>query len=201
MPARESGTYRVLPGAPDTEGLVVLERWSEDPVTVRTDGYDDPRSSTVADLEPGNLVEATLEWPTEGRPRFGDLSVASRTLLVFVDDADHVFEKAQETFEAGRRERAPIASTVTYTTDGQPNGALYTVTKQGGGTDVFAEFRDGRRTLEPMVDKLGEGGAEPPYEVFVIRPVDEPFLVVYLAFDRGGLLANTIRDEFDCPRP
>ena len=42
--------------------------------------------------------------------------------------------------------------------------------------------------------------ADPPHEVFVIRPVEEPFVVVYLALDRESLLADTIRDEFDCPR-
>jgi hypothetical protein len=201
MPATESGTYRVLPGPPETDGLTLLERWSEEPVTACATGYDEPLSSAVAGLEPGYLVEATMDWPAEGRPTVSELSVASETLFEFVDDADHVFEKAEETFREGRRDRAAIASTVTYDTDGQPNGALYTIAKQRGGTDVFAEFRDGRRTLEPMVEKLGEGGAQPPYEVFVLRPVEEPFVVVYLALEAGGLLADTVREEFDCPRP
>jgi len=196
MPATESGTYRVLPGPPDSDDLVFLERWSEDPISVRTDGYEAPLAATVAELDPGNLVEASLAWPPEGAPAVTELSVTSGTLFAFVDGADHVFEKARETFEAGQRERAAIASTTTFTTDGEPNGALYTIAKQAGGTDIFAQFRDGRRTLEPMVEKLGEGGAEPPHEVFVIRPDDEPFVVVYLALDRDGLLADTIRDEF-----
>lgn len=200
MPATESGTYRVLPGPPDSEDPVFVERWSEDPISVRTDGDEGSLTATVAEFEPGNLVEATLAWPPEGQPAVTDVSVTTRTLFAFVDGADHVFEKASETFEAGQRERAAIASTTTFTTDGEPNGALYTIAKQGGGTDIFAQFRDGRRTLEPMVEKLGEGGAEPPHEVFVIRPDDEPFVVVYLALDREGLLSDTIRDEFDCPR-
>lgn len=200
MPATESGRYRVLPGCPDSDGITLLERWSEEPVSVRTGGYDEPLGSAVGELRAGNLVDATIEWPPAGTPTVGELSVVTRTLFEFVGDADHVFEKAEETFAEGQRERVPIASTVTYTTDGEANGALYTIAEQGGGTDIFAQFRDGRRTLEPMVDKLGEGGAEPPYEVFVVRPVEEPFVVVYLTIQKGGLLANTIRDEFDCPR-
>ena len=200
MPATESGTYRVLPGTPESEGLTLLERWSEEPVTVRTEGYDDPLASAVAGLEPGHLVEATVDWPADGKPAVADLSVVSETLFEFVPDADHVFETAEETFAEGRRDHAAIASTVTYDTDGQPNGALYTIARQRGGTDVFAEFRDGRRTLEPMVEKLGEAGATPPYEVFVIRPVEARFVVVYLALEAGGLLADTVREEFDCPR-
>jgi len=154
MPVSESGTYRMLPGSPGADGITLFERWAEEPVTVRADGYEEPLASTVGDLRPGNLVEATLEWPAEGHPAVADLSVATGTLFAFVDGADH----------------------------------------------VFAEFRDGRRTLEPMVEKLGEGGAEPPYEVFVIRPAGEPFVVVYLAIDRSGLLADTVREEFDLPR-
>jgi hypothetical protein len=200
MPATESGIYRVLPGPPGSESHTLLERWSEEPVTVRAAGEDGPPAAAADGLRPGYLVETTLDWPAEGPPSVVDLSVRRETLFEFVGDADHVFEKAEETFAAGRRDRAGIASTVTYDTDGQPNGALYTIAKQGGRTDVFVEFRDGRRTLEPMVEKLAEGGVEPPHEVFVIRPAEAQFVVVYLAIEKGGLLADTIREEFDCPR-
>jgi len=197
MPATESGIYRVLPGPPDADGLVFLDRDTEDPITVRPG--DAP--GTVEPLQPGHLVGATVEWPPEGDLTLRDVTVRTRTLFEFVGDADHVFEKAEETFEAARRDRRPIGSTVTYDTDGRANGALYTIAKQGGGTDIYEQFRDGRRTLEPMVEKLGDGGAEPPHEVFVIRPVEEPFVVVYLAIETGGVLADTVREEFDCPRP
>ncbi|MFT4923619.1 MAG: hypothetical protein ACI8XM_002847 [Haloarculaceae archaeon] len=197
MTTTDAGTYRVLPGPPDEEGFVLLEQWSEEPVTVQSEGDDDPLASAVESLQPGHLVDATVEWPPEGTPAIADLAVRTETVCTFVGDADHVFEKAEETFTEARRDRAPIASTVTYNTDGEANGALYTIAKQGGGTDIFAQFRDGRRTLEPMIDKLGEGGAEPPYEVFVVRPADEQFVFVYLAIEKGGLLANTIREEYD----
>jgi hypothetical protein len=200
MPPTESGIYRVLPGSPGTEGTVFLERWSEDPITVRAEGNDEPLASAVDGLLPGNLVEATVEWQPEGSPVLAALSVRRRSLFEFVGAADHVFEAAEDTFAEGRREHAPIASTVTYDTDRNANGVLYTIAEQGGGTDVFAEFREGQRTLEPMVEKLGEGGAEPPHEVFVVRPVEEPFVVVYLAIEKEGLLADTVRDEFDIPR-
>ena len=95
----------------------------------------------------------------------------------------------------------PIASNVTYDTDGEPNGALYTVAKQQDETDVFADLSTGRMTLEPMIDKLADGDEAPPYEVFVIRPERAPFVVVFLTLQKGGLLANTIREEYDCPRP
>ncbi|MFC6990047.1 DUF6663 family protein [Haloplanus sp. GCM10025708] len=37
-------------------------------------------------------------------------------------------------------------------------------------------------------------------EVFVMRPADDPFVVVYVVFEPEGLLATTVRDTYDCPR-
>ena len=202
MPATESGTYRVLPGSPETGtgDLTLLERGTEEPIFVRADGYDDDLQATVDDLGPGNLIAATVEWPAEGRPVLTEVTVETETVFEFVDDADHVFEQAERTFEQGLREQTPIAANTTYSTDGEPNGALYTFAKQDGEKDIFAELRDGRMTLEPMIDRLGDGDAEPPYEVFVIRPVEARFVIVFLTVEPESLLPNTIRDEYDRPR-
>lgn len=199
MPATESGTYRVLPGTRGDEELTLLERGTEEPIYVRADGYDDALQATVDDLRPGNLIAATVEWPAEGTPALTEVTVETETVFEFVDDADHVFEQAEQTFQQGVREQMPISANTTYSTDGDPNGALYTFAKQDGEKDIFAELRDGRMTLEPMLDRLGDGDAHPPYEVFVIRPVEARFIIVFLTVDPGGLLPNTIRDEYDLP--
>jgi hypothetical protein len=200
MPATESGTYRVLPGTRETGDLTLLERGTEEPIYVRADGYDDALQATADDLDPGNLIAATVEWPAEGRPALTEVAVETETVFEFIDDADHVFEQAEHTFEQGLREGTPIAANTTYSTDGEPNGALYTFAKQDGEKDIFAELRDGRMTLEPMIDRLGDGDAEPPYEVFVIRPVEARFVIVFLTVEPESLLPNTIRDEYDRPR-
>jgi hypothetical protein len=200
MPATESGTYRVLPGTRGDDELTLLERGTEEPIYVRATGYDDALQTTVDDLDPGNLVRATVEWPPEGRPALTEVAVETETVFEFIDDADHVFEQAEQTFEQGVREQMPISANTTYSTDGDPNGALYTFAKQDGEKDIFAEFRDGLMTLEPMIDRLGDGNADPPYEVFVIRPVDARFIIVFLTIEPDSLLPNTIRDEYDRPR-
>jgi len=201
MAATESGTYRVFESDRGDDGWLLVEKGTEEPIYVRGSDYESPLAETVADLRPGYLVNATLEWPPEGDPAFADLAVRTETLFEFVDGVPDIFEQAETTFEQGRQEGMPIHSNVTYSTDGDPNGVLYTFAKQDGEKDIFAEFRDGRMTLEPMIDRLGEGGEDPPYEVFVIRPEDTLFIVVYLTLDEGGLLPNTIRDEYGCPRP
>jgi hypothetical protein len=35
--------------------------------------------------------------------------------------------------------------------------------------------------------------------VFVLRPADEPFLVVYVVFRRDGVLAETLRSTYGDP--
>lgn len=196
MSATESAVYRVLPGEPDRDGLALLKQGTEEPVYVRADGYHDTRQTAVDAIGPGHLVDATLEWPADGKPALTDLTVETNTCFEFIDDADHIFEQAKRTFEQAKREHMAIGSQVTYSTDGEPNGALYTFTKQDSEKDIFAEFRNGRMTLEPMIEKLEAGGGEPPFEVFVIRPTEPPFLVVFLTLKKDGLLANTIRDEY-----
>ncbi|MFB6164562.1 MAG: DUF6663 family protein [Haloarculaceae archaeon] len=200
MAATESGTYRVFESDRDGPDLLLVERGSEEPLSVRTEGYDEPLASTVAGLRPGNLIDATLSWGAEGPPAFAEVDVRTETLFAFVDGVPDVFEEARTTFEQGKREHMPIYSNVTYDPDGEPNGAIYTVAKQQGETDVFADLSTGRLTMEPMLEKLGEGGAEPPYEAFVLRPVDDPFVVVYFVLEKGGQLAETMRREYDCPR-
>ncbi|MEA5388250.1 DUF6663 family protein [Haloarculaceae archaeon H-GB11] len=152
-------------------------------------------AETVASLDPGNLVDATQRWP-DGDPVFEDVAVASRTVFTFVDGTDEVFEAAENTFQQAHAAGEPMASQVTRNTDGDPNGALYTIAKQPGERDVFAEIRGGMLTLEPFVDRLREGGAEPPFDVFVVRPNDAPFVIVYLAMEKDGLLAETMRDTY-----
>jgi hypothetical protein len=200
MAATESGTYRVFESDRGDEEWLLVEKGTEEPIYVQAAGYEGPLAETVADLEPGYLVDATLEWPPDGDPRFADIEIQTRTLFEFIDGVPDIFEQAETTFEEGKHEHMPIASNVTYSTDGEANGVIYTFAKQEGEKNIFEEFRDGRMTLEPMIDRLGEGGEEPPYEVFVIRPEDTLFHVVYLTLEKDGLLANTVRDEYDCPR-
>lgn len=201
MAATESGQYRVIAHDRGGDTLVLVEKGRQQPTVVQTSGYYEPLQSTVKSLQPGYLVEATLAWSGDEDPSFAELEVLRRTLFAFVDGVPDIFEQAKETFEQGKAEQMPIYSNVTYDTDGEANGVLYTFVKQDDEKDIFAEFANGRMTLEPMIDKLADGGREPPYEVFVIRPESTDFIVVYLALEKEGLLANTLREEYNCPRP
>lgn len=213
------GHFRVLASPRDPEGFVLValdgdgdgdgdgsdggdESADEfEPVDVRGDGYDDPDlAERVAALRPGYVVDATLAWD-DGTARFAAVDVRKRTLFEFVDGVTGMFEAATETWRNAAAAGEAMNSRVTRGTDGDPNGVLYVFASQSGARDLFAEFRDGTRPLEPLVRRVNETRGDGEREVFVLRPADEPFVAVYIALEKGGLLADTVRDTYDCPRP
>jgi hypothetical protein len=196
MSATTSGVYRVLPSPRDGGELLLLDVSGTDPIYVPTTGCEDSLAKRVDGIEPGNRIEATIEWDSEGSPRLGEFEVLTNTRIEFIDGATGIFEAARETAEEAFTEDAAMNSRVTKSTDGEENGVCYTFAKQSGERDLYEEFREGITPLEPLIDRIEEGGVEPPYDVFVLRPADETFLVVYIALERDGLLARTVRDTY-----
>lgn len=88
----------------------------------------------------------------------------------------------------------------TFNTDNEPNGAVYAFAQQPGERDIFTEIRTGRLPIEPLVDRLDEDAAD-AHEVFVFDPLDHEFTIVYLVAHRDSVLADTVRDTYDRPRP
>jgi hypothetical protein len=200
------GRFRVLSRPRAAEELLLIEVDPSadgdefDPTYVSTDGYDGSLGDVVTGLQPGYVVDATLEWD-DGAPRFLDIEVVERTLIEFVDGVTGLFRAATETWAVAEANGDAMNSRVTRDTDGRPNGALYVFAKQPGARDVFEEFKSGLLPLEPLIERVDERLGDGDREVFVMRPADEPFVVVYIAFEKGGLLATTIRETYDAPRP
>lgn len=186
---RTAGRFRALasPRA-DGEWLLVGTEAPFEPTAVDLGGVD---------LRPGYLVDATVEW-TDGRARATDVTVRERTLVEFTAGVTGLFEAARDAWREAEREGLGVNSRVTHSNDAQPNGACYVFANPPGAPDVFAEFRDGSRPLEPLLQRVE---FPEPYEVFVMDPAEGPFVVVYIVFDRASLLADTVRDTYGCPRP
>jgi hypothetical protein len=198
MEPTTSGRFRVLASPRAGDELLLIDTADFDPTYVPTTGHGD-LDATVAGLRPGYLVEATLSWD-DGDPRFESLGVGKRTLFEFADGVTGVFEAARETWEEARRAGEAMNSRVTRDTDSEPNGVLYTFAEQDGAQDLFAEFADGDRPLEPLVDRVNDSD-DADHEVFVMRPETGQYVLVYIVFAKGGMLADTVRDTYDCPRP
>ena len=184
------GVYRVLESTRsederDGEEWLLLDVETGDPTYV-------PREDL--DAAAGNRVRATLVWP-EGDPRVEEYEVAADTRFAFTRTREPLFQDAHACWRDAREAGEPMASRVTHGNDGDPNGVVYTFAEQPGSRDLYEEFRDGGRPLEPLLARLAES-VDPPFEAFVVDHTDEPFVFVLLAFERDGLLAGTVRETY-----
>ncbi|RLM90259.1 hypothetical protein D3D02_05705 [Halobellus sp. Atlit-38R] len=173
------------------------------PTYVDTTGYDGALADAVASLRAGTLVDATLAW-SDGDPRFESIDLLADSVFEFYDGVTGIFEAAKQTWMVAEADNAAMNGRVTKNTDGEPNGALYVFAKQAGARDLFEEFRTGVTPLDPLVRRADRGESTPPETeqpraVFVLRPADEPFLVVYVVFRRDGVLAETLRSTYGDP--
>ncbi|WP_368410977.1 DUF6663 family protein [Halomarina pelagica] len=189
----DAGVYRVLPSTRAPDEYLLLDAETADPVYVAREGYEGPLAERVAALEPGNAVRATFDWSGE-RPRFATVERETETRFAFARGVSPTFEAALDCWREAERTGAAMNSRVTRSTDGDVNGVLYVFAEQAGERDLFAEFEDGVTPLEPLLDRIE--GADPPYEVFVLDPDDDPFVIVYVALRRDGLLARTVRETY-----
>lgn len=191
------GPYRVLASTRDREEWLFIDP-AGDPTYVPFGGHGD-LTDQVRGLRPGYRVDAEFDW-TEGTPVVHEVDVLERSLFAFVPGADPVFEAARTCWQRAREAGEPMGSRVTYTTEGDPAGVVYTFAEQPGQRDLFEEFRDGGKPLDPLLDRLADG-EEPPFEAFVLDAADGAFVVVYLVVEKGGMVADTVRDTYDVPRP
>jgi len=190
------GPYRVLESTRDREEWLFIDP-AGDPTYVPLTGHGD-LNERVRGLRPGYRVDAAFDWTGE-EPVVRSLEVLEWSLFTFVPRADPVFEAARSCWEAARREGQAMNSRVTHTTDGDPAGVVYVFADQPGQRNLFREFRDGVKPLDPLVDRLAQG-EDPPFEAFVLDPAD-PYVVVYLVVEKGGMVADTVRDTYDLSAP
>ena len=178
--------FRVLPGRDDAEWLLLDVESAEPTYVLR---------KLAPEMKAGNRVRATISWDGEA-PVVDALTVETETTFEFVEIDEPIFEAAQECFERARADGEPMNSRVTYNTDNEPNGVVYTFADQSGRRDLLTEFRDGGKPLEPLVDRAARPDEiDPPLSVFVIDP-EEPFVVVYIVLEPNGLLDETVQDTY-----
>ena len=184
------GVYRVLESTReaderDGDEWLLLDVETGDPTYV-------PRGDL--DAAAGNRVRATLVWP-DGEPRVEEYEVLTDTRFAFTRTREPLFQDAHACWRDAQEAGEAMASRVIHGTDGQPNGVVYAFADQPGSRDLYEEFHDGGKPLDPLLARLAES-VDPPFEAFVIDHTDEPFVLVLLAFERDGLLAGTVRETY-----
>ncbi|MCU4750621.1 hypothetical protein OB919_01265 [Halobacteria archaeon AArc-curdl1] len=179
------GTFRVYPGRSADEWLL-LEVNAADPTYVASEDVD-------GELEVGNRLEGTVEW-VDDTPQLAEFAVEDSTRFHFVRTDAPTFQAAQTCFDEARQAGEAMNASVTRDTDGRPNGVLYTFAEQAGQRDLFAEFRDGEKPLEPLLARATES-ASPPFSVWVLD-VSEPFVLVTIVLNPDGLFEETMRETY-----
>lgn len=187
MEPTTEGRFRVL-GRPHGEDLLLIDVGG---------GEYDPTYAPApgVDLAAGTLVDATLSWD-DGTPQFREHSVVRESRFRFYDGVTGLFEAAREAWNEAAAAGEAMNSRVTRGTDGDVNGVLYVFAEQPGARDLFEEFRTGVRPLEPLLERVNEGRGPAERSVFVVRPADKPFVLVYIVLRRGGVLDRTMRETY-----
>lgn len=192
-----TGRFRVLRPPQESGELVLIDRDDFEPTIVTLDGAGGVGAQVLDGLRSGYIVDAALRW-SDGTARLVECQVEEWTLFAFAERVTNLFEDALDTWAEAQEQGRGVNSRVTFSNDGIPNGALYTFAEQPGAQDIFAEFREGRRPLEPILDRLD---SPPPYEAFILRPATHEFILVYVVLNKESILADTVRDTYECPRP
>ncbi|UPM42349.1 DUF6663 family protein [Halocatena salina] len=187
------GIYRVLCSPRSSEEFLLLDTTTADPVYVSKRGYPEERASTIDTIEQGNTVAATIDWSTD-RPRFASVTIETETTVSFASDATNIFEAARACWHETVSDGDPMHSRLTRGTDGAVKGVLYTFAEQAGERELFSEFRDGIKPLDPLLEPIT--ASEPPYAVFCLDPRELPCVVVHIVLEPDGLLAETMRDTY-----
>jgi hypothetical protein len=153
----------------------------------------------VSELKPGYVITATLEWD-DSDAEFVDCQIEDRSWIQYADGVSGLFEVAQETWYDAQMAGDAMNSRTTYSTDNEANGVVYTFAKQTPPRDLFEEFRTGVTPLEPLIQRVeAEREDDDERAVFVMNPVDEEFVLIYIVFRKDGMLASTVRDTYGLP--
>ncbi|MFD1512887.1 DUF6663 family protein [Halomarina rubra] len=178
--------YRVLASPRDPDERLLLDT-AADPTFVPASALDG--------VDPGNRVRAALDWTTgrEDGPAVTEFEVVDSTRFRFRRDVTPLFEAAADCWQRAMADGEAMDTRVLRNTDADPVGLVVVFAEQPGARDLFGEFEDGTKPLDPLLEGVP---SEPPYEVFVLDPAEHRCVAVTVAFDPQGRFADTMRDTY-----
>jgi hypothetical protein len=178
--------YRVLASPRGADERLLLDTETAEPTSVP--------ATALEGVEPGNRVRAALDWTGADGPRVTDFEVVDATRFRFRRDVTPLFEAAADCWQSAAASGEAMDARVLRNTDSDPVGVVYVFAEQSGARDLFGEFADGTKPLDPLLDRVE--AADPPYEVFVLDPADHRCVVVTIALDPESRFAGTMRDTY-----
>jgi hypothetical protein len=204
--------YRVLASPRDPDERLLLDPETADPTYVPASALDG--------VDPGNRVRARLDWTGDGatgdaeaggdgpgptgddaatgattRPEVVEYEVVDATRFRFRRDVAPLFEAAVDCWETAAANGEAMDARVLRNTDSDPVGVVYVFAEQSGARDLFGEFADGSKPLDPLLARAE--AADPPFEAFVLDPTEHRCVVVAIAFDPESRFAGTMRETYE----
>jgi hypothetical protein len=174
---------------PRLTALEVLKRTLFEFVDDATNVFEAATAAWTSAAATGDAMNSQVTYSTDGDP--------NGVLYVFAQQSGA--QDLLEEFRTGARPLEPLLDRVNESDpDAVGTREPETPTVSADGTIAVPTPDDAER---------GDDGDSPDHglgrdrEVFVMRPADHPFVLVYIVLRKGGLLADTMRDTYHCPRP
>jgi hypothetical protein len=146
----------------------------------------------------GDGADAAGDDPAGGtttRPEVVEYEVVDATRFRFRRDVAPLFEAAVDCWETAAANGEAMDARVLRNTDSDPVGVVYVFAEQPGARDLFGEFADGSKPLDPLLARAE--AADPPFEAFVLDPTEHRCVVVAIAFDPESRFAGTMRETYE----
>jgi hypothetical protein len=175
-------------GTPRVVDLDVLKRTLLEFVPEATNLFDAARKTWAGAAAMGDAMNSQVTYSTDGDP--------NGVLYVFAEQSG-----AQDLFEEFRSGVRPLEPLIERVNENEPDS-------MGASSPETPSISPDGTLAVPTPDEDDEDDeAEPDHglgrdrEVFVMDPAGEPFVLAYIVLRKGGILADTMRDTYHCPRP
>jgi len=153
-------------------------------------------SVTPDTIHPGAVIDATIEWEGD-TAQLKTVSVVKSDRFYYKRSVTGMFEAAIDAWRTARAAGDAVGSTVTRSTDGEPNGVLYVFANQPG-EQTFDAIRTGGIPIEPLILRAeADLSDDVDRGVFILESAEHGFVAVYIVFRNDGILAETVRDTYD----
>lgn len=171
--------------APRVVELDVLKRTLFEFVDDATNVFEAAQGAWASAKAAGEPMNSQVTYSTDGDP--------NGVLYVFAEQPG-----AQDLFEEFRSGVRPLEPLIDRVNENEPAvGGSH----QPETPTVTADGSIAVPTPEETDDESPDHGLGRDREVFVMRPTGGEYVLVYIVLRKGGLLADTMRDTYHCPRP
>lgn len=190
MPQQFEGTYRLVGAADGMRRMALYDLARDDSVWVNTVGYGEEISTTLDDLQSGNVIDATVTDQGEENEYWNllDISVVKDDRLYYFETDGYAPGPTDDFWNSERDSGAPVFTAAWRDDSGD---AVYEIQLQkqildaGDDTiDVFEEMQRGELVTEELFEATNCDYLDTCQRILVVNPTPKPYVVMYLFSDK-----------------